>query len=356
MTARLLLTTSLAVLAVGALGACSSPPAATGNAAQPLANTTAAAPTPSTSPSAAAAVAKSMPAGFDSANAPVVDPKLGAWPYFGLMDGYQKGSIENSAGSENKKYFSDAAFDRYDFFDGFKTIPVEGRLYTTRAFGKGASFFQVQKTYEKLVHDLGGVTVYEGSGQPMEDKKITFQVPRFRANYRVEDDQMGSYMVRTPTREIWVEVYHPWEDESQNYWLTIVEKKALEVKVKLLPADEMAKALDSAGHVALYVNFDTDKATIKPDSAPIVAEIVKLLQSEPALKLTVEGHTDNAGTPAHNQMLSEGRANAVVGQLMAAGVPLDRLTPKGFGQTKPIADNATEDGRAKNRRVELVKR
>lgn len=349
MKVRFLLTAGLAALA-----GCSSPDT-TGNVAQPVANT--AAPVAAT-PTAAVRAEAAKPAtpGFDSANAPIADPKLGAWPYFGLMDGYAKGSLENSAGLENKKYFADAAFDRYDFFDGFKTIPVEGRLYTTRAFGKGASFFQVQKTYEKLVHDLGGVTVYEGSGTPMDDKKIKFQVPRFRANYRVEDDQMGVYMVRTPTGEVWVEVYHPWEDESENYWLTIVQKKGLEVKVKMLPAAEMAKALDSAGHVALYINFDTDKATIKPDSQPIVAEIVKLMQSEPALKLTVEGHTDNAGTPAHNQALSEGRANAVVGQLMGQGMTLDRLTPKGFGQSKPIADNATEEGRAKNRRVELVKR
>ena len=340
-----------------ALAACSAPADTTGNTAQPLANVAAAAaPTPAPAASATPSEAKPTVAGFDSANAPVADPKLGAWPYFGLMDGYEKGSLKNSAGMEAKKYFSDTAFDRFDFFDGFKTIPVEGRLTTTRAVGKGASFFQVQKTYEKLVHDLGGVTVYEGSGAPMEDKKIKFMVPRFRANYRVQDDQMGVYMVRTPTREIWVEVYRPWEDESECYWLTIVEKKGLEVKVKMLPAEEMAKALDSVGHVALYVGFDTDKATIKADSQPIIAEIAKLLTSDPKLKLTVEGHTDDAGTPAHNQALSEGRANAVVGQLMAQGISLDRLTPKGFGQSKPIADNTTEEGRARNRRVELVKR
>jgi outer membrane protein OmpA-like peptidoglycan-associated protein len=83
---------------------------------------------------------------------------------------------------------------------------------------------------------------------------------------------------------------------------------------------------------------------------------VALLNANPDLKLTVEGHTDNVGSPAHNQTLSQGRANAVVGALMAQGIDLGRLQPKGFGQAKPIADNATEGGRAKNRRVELVKR
>jgi len=118
----------------------------------------------------------------------------------------------------------------------------------------------------------------------------------------------------------------------------------------------MKAALDKDGHVALYINFDTDKTAMKPDSAATVGEIVKLLTSNPNLKLEVQGHTDNAGTPAHNLTLSEGRAAAVVGALMAQGVAMNRLTPKGYGQTKPIADNASEDGRAKNRRVELVKR
>jgi outer membrane protein OmpA-like peptidoglycan-associated protein len=87
-----------------------------------------------------------------------------------------------------------------------------------------------------------------------------------------------------------------------------------------------------------------------------VAEVVKLLQASPALRLAVEGHTDNAGTPAHNQQLSEARAQAVVAALAAQGIATSRLQAAGFGQTKPLADNATETGRAQNRRVELVKR
>jgi outer membrane protein OmpA-like peptidoglycan-associated protein len=87
-----------------------------------------------------------------------------------------------------------------------------------------------------------------------------------------------------------------------------------------------------------------------------VAEVVKLLQASPALRLAVEGHTDNTSTPAHNQQLSEARAQAVVAALAAQGITTTRLQAAGFGQTKPLADNATEAGRAQNRRVELVKR
>ena len=87
----------------------------------------------------------------------------------------------------------------------------------------------------------------------------------------------------------------------------------------------------------------------------MVAEVLKLLQSSPALRLAVEGHTDNAGTLAHNQQLSESRAQEVVRTLTAQGVATARLQAAGFGQTRPLADNATEAGRAQNRRVELVK-
>ncbi|MBO2011065.1 OmpA family protein [Hymenobacter negativus] len=116
------------------------------------------------------------------------------------------------------------------------------------------------------------------------------------------------------------------------------------------------KKLDTEGRATLYINFDTEQAHIKPESEPAVAEVVKLLQANPALRLAVEGHTDNAGTPAHNQQLSEARAQAVVAALAAQGIATARLQAAGFGQTKPLADNATEAGRAQNRRVELVKR
>ncbi len=296
-------------------------------------------------------------AGFDPASAPVVNPTLGGFPYVGLLDGYVALNKDNSPAEFDKENQKDANYDRYEFFDGTKLIPVEGRLRTVEAIGKGASIYEAMKNYHKIIQDLGGVTVWEGDGKVMDEKKIDFSERRHRNRYSMlRYEKMGVYMVRTPDKEIWVEVYQTNDEKPDNYWLTIVEKKALQVSAKLLPAEAMKKALDASGHVALYINFDTDKTAIKPDSQPILAEVVKLLNSDPALKLTIEGHTDNAGTPAHNQTLSDGRANAVVGSLMSQGIGADRLQAKGFGQNKPLADNGSEDGRAKNRRVELVKR
>jgi outer membrane protein OmpA-like peptidoglycan-associated protein len=306
---------------------------------------------------AAAEPTPAAPAGFDPGTAPVVSPKLGAFPYFTLLDGYHKGTIKDSEvrSEEVKDLMKDAAFDRYEFFDGVKIIPVEGRLTTIKAVGSGTSFFQVQKTYEKLVHDLGGVTVWEGSMQKFADAKLPLDERRHRGRYSMwGSEKAGVYMLRTPDKEIWVEPYQIYDDH-ENYWLTVVEKKALPMTASVLPAAEMKKALDATGHVALYLNFDTDQATLKPDAQATIAQIISLLAQNPDLKLAVQGHTDNAGTPQHNQELSEARARTVVASLTAQGVAADRLQAAGFGQTKPLADNATEDGKAKNRRVELVK-
>ena len=344
-------------LAALALAGCSSKPEETANLSATGGNVAQSAAAPTNASAPANAVAAVNPAaGFDPASAPIGTEPTGAWPYFSLMDGYEPLSVKNKPGDASRQFVRDVSYDRYEFFDGKKMIPVEGRLYTARALGQGASIFQAEKTYEKLVHDLGGVTVWEGSGQEILDAKLKFVDQRQRGIYEIEHEKGATYMVRTPSSEIWVEVWKRWQDEDDSYWLTIVEKKGLEMKARMLDAEQMKAALDAQGHVALYVNFDTDATAIKPDSQAIIAEIVKLLNANPGLKLEVQGHTDDSGTPAHNLQLSAGRANAVLGALLGQGVDAARLTAKGYGQTKPIADNATEDGKARNRRVELVKR
>lgn len=355
------------VLGALVLSACS--PNSEQAAPAPAASTPAAAPaastarTPAAAPAAtavvtpeAAAPAAPAPVGFDLASVPVANPTLGAWPYVGLLDGYEKLTVKNGPGDSAREYMKDVAFDRYEFFDGTRLVPVEGRRITYKVIGKGASFFQVEKNYESVIKGWGGVTVFEGRGQALKDHNLKFEEGGHRARYWLEKDEMGVYLLRTPSKEIWVEVYHPYPLDNEDYWLTVIEKKALEVTLKAIPAAELKKSLDADGHVALYINFDTNKAVIKDESKPILAEIVKLLESNPELKLTVEGHTDNVGTEPANQKLSEARANAVVGALIAQGVSYDRLQPKGLGQSKPLTENATEAGRAKNRRVELVKR
>ena len=101
--------------------------------------------------------------------------------------------------------------------------------------------------------------------------------------------------------------------------------------------------------------FDVDKAIIKPQSMGTINEIYKLLEKDPSLKFEIDGHTDNTGDAKHNLELSQQRADAVKAQLVNMGIDASRLSTKGFGDTKPIADNSTPEGKANNRRVEFVK-
>ena len=150
-------------------------------------------------------------------------------------------------------------------------------------------------------------------------------------------------------------VWYMLDNKGTFYYQTILTEKAMTQEVTA-DASSLAEAISATGHVAVYgIHFDTAKATITPDSESTLTQILKLLNDTMDLKLRVEGYTDNAGQPVANQALSERRAQAVVAWLTAHGVAAARLAAKGLGAANPVADNATEDGRARNRRVELVK-
>jgi outer membrane protein OmpA-like peptidoglycan-associated protein len=119
---------------------------------------------------------------------------------------------------------------------------------------------------------------------------------------------------------------------------------------------ELKKQLASEGRARVYgILFDLNSATIKAESKPVLEEVLGLLQGEPSWKLTIEGHTDSTGGYDYNLKLSLQRADAVKAYLLAAGIEAGRLQTRGFGSAKPVADNASEMGRAQNRRVELVR-
>ena len=155
-------------------------------------------------------------------------------------------------------------------------------------------------------------------------------------------------------KELWLEVN---TNIGYQYDLTIIEKEAMKQEVEMtLDAAAMASSITDTGSVAIYgINFDTAKADLKPESDPAIDEIVKLLSGNPALKVYIVGHTDMVGDTASNVKLSQARAQSVVSALVSKhGIAAGRLIAFGAGPYAPVASNKTDEGRAKNRRVELV--
>lgn len=152
-------------------------------------------------------------------------------------------------------------------------------------------------------------------------------------------------------RMVWIAV----NTGADAYSITTVEEKSFVPTIKPPQAAEMKTALTDKGRIVLYLNFDFNKATLKADAQPVISQIVQLLKDSPDLKVSIEGHTDGVGLHDYNVQLSKDRAATVLAAVTAAGISPARLTSQGFGPDKPLAPDDTDVGRAKNRRVELVK-
>ena len=232
--------------------------------------------------------------------------------------------------------YQDIDFDRYEFPTGAgASQAVEGRHFAVTYYAndgiKLPSGLQVVRNYENAIKVIGGKRVYG-----FEDGGAEY------ATLRIE----------TKDAEVWAQVQAA---NNGMYNVHVVEKRLMSQDVSA-NADTLAGSLRDTGKAAVYgIYFDTDKAVIKPESEPALIEIAKLLQADPALRLFVVGHTDNVGSFDHNRKLSEARAESVTQALVGKhGVAAARLRPFGVGPTSPVASNQTEEGRAKNRRVELV--
>lgn len=142
---------------------------------------------------------------------------------------------------------------------------------------------------------------------------------------------------------------------QRSYW---ADHRNLMTNVRLCKgAVPLYNRLITDGKIITYaITFDIGKANIKPESMTEINRIAQLMKDKGDLKFEVQGHTDNTGTVAGNQKLSEQRAQAIVNKLVEMGIAANRLSAKGMGQSAPLADNSTDEGRAKNRRVEFVKK
>jgi len=175
--------------------------------------------------------------------------------------------------------------------------------------------------------------------------------------YATKPDPAGKINISVAVAELISDDIDVFKKGDVGVFVDSIQEKAVAKKMVDGTSSEMAKQIASTGSVNLYgIYFDTDKTDIKPQSKPTMDEVGKLLTSDAGLKLKVVGHTDNVGTADYNNDLSLRRAQAVAGALVHDyNIAADRLTASGAGFTQPVASNDTEEGRAKNRRVELVK-
>jgi OmpA-OmpF porin, OOP family len=224
-------------------------------------------------------------------------------------------------------------FDAYAFDLGQgKKAQVEGEFWQINYFPQATlkskpSELQILLNFENAVKKLGGTVLFK------DKNKETMRVTK-------------------EGKEVWITVQTSF---TGSYTLLIVEKKAMAQDI-VANAEAFSNDLKALGHSAVYgIYFDTGKSDLKPESEQAMKEIVKLLKSEAGLKLYVVGHTDNVGALESNMKLSQDRGEAVVQALIRNGIEAPRLKGFGAGPYAPVTSNDTEEGRAKNRRVELVK-
>jgi OOP family OmpA-OmpF porin len=239
-----------------------------------------------------------------------------------------------------------------------KTLHLEGKVFTAD-YGNPAnrSVLEIYRNYEQALVRAGFQTLYTcngtecGAAEECCSHHPTLRDPSYLRRFlaaklsRPEGDLYVSLAVQSQSA-----------DNSGDTLLDVIEVKPIE-SVSLVDAAALSDSVTRTGHAAVYgIYFDSGKADVKPESDAALKEIAKLLQEDAKLKLYVVGHTDNQGTLEFNMDLSRRRSNAVAQVLTAKyGLAAARLAGQGVGPLSPVASNDSEDGRAKNRRVELVK-
>ena len=257
-----------------------------------------------------------------------------------------------------------------------KSLKIEGMVGRySYAAPAGRSPAELFRNYKLEFQRLALITLYEkGAGDPGWFGWTTDQVQ--------DEDQLGQILTANEKQER-VLVAKSKEAKPTYYYLfvtayidgvipaqlqrvvtkdtalavlIVVAPQAMEEKMTLLNAEDMSKALADSGKVALYgINFDTDKDTLRADSDGTLKQIAKLLTDDSGLRVRVVGHTDNQGKADYNLDLSKRRAATVVREFTSKYAISESFDSFGCGLYSPVASNDSEDGRSKNRRVELIK-
>ncbi|MDF1525169.1 MAG: OmpA family protein [bacterium] len=239
--------------------------------------------------------------------------------------------------------------------DGFAdTITVKGKatgiVYQNP---KKRSTLEIYQNYEEAMKAGGFEFLFTCADK--ECGKPGPEDPMLNYRWACFEQRHATARLARPEGDIFVNL-HVCKGTDKTF-LGIVESKPMETGLVKVDADALADEIDRTGHASIYgIYFDTDKADVKPESEQALGEIAKLLAQRPDLNLYVVGHTDSVGSLDYNRDLSVRRARAVVEVLTVKyGIAKSRLRGEGVGPLVPVLANSSDGGRAKNRRVELVK-
>lgn len=350
---------ALTILALGltiSLTACNkNKPAAAPVATAPVAAAPAA-PAPA-KPAAAtpAAAPATLMADFDWATVPESTADIGAYPYFKApetmsVDGNDKNA---KAGVSEVSDFSQLISYNGESFHG-----ADGKVtkitYKMAEQGKTFNQYLFDKSVDPYILSLGAKLIFKGKIPNEKLKELNktddLTVHKFMVG-GVWGDTVRMYALKQKDKRMMIQVY----SNTATGALSFVELKEFKQTIQKYTADGMKKEIEASGKAIVNINFDTDKATLKADGQEVVSQITALLKGDAGLKLSIEGHTDNTGSAERNKALSTERSQAVMLALVSTGIGRDHLKAAGFGADKPLVANDTDENKAKNRRVELVK-
>lgn len=286
---------------------------------------------------------------FDINSLPMSSKDIGDFPFFTAPEGsYYINSPKVSA------------FDFIVFVRPDSIYPVEGKTFRSHVHPDKSSATEISsrylnKSYEDALIEAGAVKIFEGKLNKDQIDKYSALATYAGSNGSLDiwNDEIVTYIIRREDGDVYFTMS---KGGSNSTSIQVVQEKAFQQTIQKVTAEKIENDLLKSGKAILHINFDTDKATLTADGQGLVKEIIAVLKENADFKVAIHGYTDNSGSMDHNQKLSESRALAVKEELVKAGINPDRLSAKGYGQDDPIADNATEAGKAQNRRVELIKR
>lgn len=289
--------------------------------------------------------------------------------------------VSRYKGSVIKKY-DQRQFDEYNLLlgkvvhasgePGNKKITqskkIEGKITRiTYELAEDRSSLEVMRNYEIELQNGGVEILFSCSNDDCGGRTFNHTVVKYDTTFgdNYYDQRYLAAKLNGPESEIYISLYviknTSGGGRTKNFIYTqldVIEVAAMQKGMVTIDADAMQKEILNSGSVSVYgIYFDFDKATIKPESEKSLSEIAKLLKNEPTLNLYIVGHTDNKGSLDYNLNLSQKRAEVVVKELAGSyGIESSRITPKGLGLLAPKSSNKTDQGRSKNRRVELVEK